>query len=136
MFPHTNYCMSNYELLFHNKTILQKQEVSELRTRSSNQHVSAISNIASCVLGGYQERLQTPKTLLEELPLVRQWNSLPHRCAIAEVVPLFVKCSTKASCRIKAPESPHGIVALFDATMILLQPIVEIAIAAMGHLLS
>jgi hypothetical protein len=48
----------------------------------------------------------------------------------------FIKGPTKASCRWKASKPTHGVVPLFDASVVLLQPIVEIMVASMGNVLA
>jgi hypothetical protein len=50
-----------------------------------------------------------------------------------EEVTQFIEASTEPVSRSWAFESTHGLVATFNATVILLQPIVEIAVGAMLH---
>jgi len=56
---------------------------------------------------------------------------LVHGGAKAEKLAHFVKSATKTGCRGKATKPAHGVVALLDATMILLHSIVEVRITAM-----
>jgi hypothetical protein len=46
----------------------------------------------------------------------------------------FIEGSTEACCRGNASKVAHGVVALFDTTVILLQLVVEIAIGPVEHI--
>ncbi len=50
-----------------------------------------------------------------------------------KALPLFLKRATEAGGGIHVPKPAHRIVALFDAAMILLDPVVQIRVAAVGH---
>ena len=55
--------------------------------------------------------------------------------AETEEVPQFVVASTEPPCRVRALEPAHWLVAAFDATMILLQSVVEVTAGAVLHVL-
>ena len=56
--------------------------------------------------------------------------------AETEEVTQFVVASTEPPCRVRALEPAHGLVAAFDATVILLQSVVEITAVAVLHALA
>jgi hypothetical protein len=70
----------------------------------------------------------------EHLALVGKGNRLLHRGPDSEELAHFIEGSTKACCRGHTSEAAHGVGALFDTTMILLQSIVERAVGPVEHI--
>ena len=68
------------------------------------------------------------------LPLLGQRDSLAHCPPGPKILANFVAGGAEARGGLKAPEPAHRIVAPLDASVILLQSIIEIAIAAMDDL--
>jgi hypothetical protein len=62
-----------------------------------------------------------------------QGNLLLHRGTDPKELAHFIKSATKACCRGHTSEPTHRVIALLDATVVLLQSIVEIAIGPVEH---
>jgi hypothetical protein len=73
-------------------------------------------------------------SLAEYLALVSKGNLLFHRGPDAEELAHFIKGTAEARCRGEVSKTTHGVIALFDATVVLLQPIVEIGVTPMHDL--
>ncbi len=80
-------------------------------------------------LHGYQPHQSSP-AIAKQLPLFGQRDDLPGCPPRPEVVAQFVMRGTEARGCLEAPEPAHRVVPLLDAPMILFQPIVQIATAA------
>ncbi len=59
-----------------------------------------------------------------------------HACAQTEVLALLVKGSAEAGGGVDVPKPAHGVIALFDTPMVLLEPIIEIGTATVGNVLT
>src|SRR5215467_836926 len=70
-----------------------------------------------------------------EISLLLFWKRVlfSHGAAWTEISASFVKRTTEADCRFETSKAMHGIQALFDATMILFQPVIELLILPMEH---
>lgn len=99
--------------------------------RSSQGSVPTLSK-RMCWLGGsFHQRLQGCQSLAEHLSLFRQRHRFSSGTTGAKIVTQFVKRTTKTSCRRESSKPAHGIVSLFDASVILLQIIIEVFIRPM-----
>ena len=78
--------------------------------------------------------LQSVQLVAEHLALLGKGNPLLHRRPDPKELAHFIEGPTEACCRGQTSEPAHRVVALFDATMILLQSVVEIAVASMNDL--
>jgi hypothetical protein len=78
-------------------------------------------------LGNHYQVLQGGKSLPQHPTLFRQSHLLFGLGSVSKIVSLFVKRPAEAVCGIEVPESSHWIIPLFDASVILLQPIVQVA---------
>ena len=56
-----------------------------------------------------------------------------HRACVPEVVVDLVERCTEAGCRLEVPEAQHRVIPLFQRTMRLFRPIVQVSIAAMDR---
>jgi hypothetical protein len=63
--------------------------------------------------------------------LFQDRDHFPHGAARTEIVAQFVESTTKACRRFNGSQATHRIVPLFDATIILLQPMIEIGTRSM-----
>ena len=72
--------------------------------------------------------------MAERLTLVGKGNLLLHRRTDPKELAYFIEGATEARCRGHASEPTHGVIALFHATVILLQSIIEIAVGPMRDL--
>jgi len=75
--------------------------------------------------------LESSKTLEKSLSLFQERDRFAHGATRTEIVAQFVKSATEACCRFEASETTHGIVALLDPSVILLQPIIEVLVRPM-----
>jgi len=108
--------------------------------RQNSEHTHAPARISPSFpsfdrspLRGLQHRAHLAPPLLEEAALSGQGHRLVQVLAITEMVASFIVSRAKARrCRARAAAT-HGVIALFDAAMILLDAIVQIATRAMLH---
>jgi hypothetical protein len=75
--------------------------------------------------------LEVCKTLEKGPALFQERNHFPYGAARTEIVAQFVEGTTEAYRRFNGSKTTHWIVSLFDATMILLQPIIQILTRSM-----
>src|SRR6266700_7516112 len=80
------------------------------------------------VLCTHNQSIEDIQTLAEQITLQGQGNRLPDRGTKAKELTNLIKGTTKACCRREASKPTHGVIALFNATMILFYEIVEIVI--------
>ena len=73
------------------------------------------------------------QSLMEPSALFCQGNVLLHRGRCPKELAHLIEGSAEARCRGHTSESAHGVVALFDTTMILLESIVERAVGPVQH---
>ncbi len=85
------------------------------------------------MLGHQHHGFQSFQSLAEHLALVGKGNLLLHSGPDPEELAHFIKGTAEACCRGHTSEPAHGIVALLDPTVVLLQSIVEIAIGPVKH---
>jgi hypothetical protein len=104
--------------------------------RKQRKRVEALLYPGFCLLDSLYQGLQSHQSLEKHLALLLQRDRLLHGCADPEKLPHFIKGPTEARCRWEASKSTHGIVTLFDATVILFQLIVEIMITLMENVLT
>jgi hypothetical protein len=83
--------------------------------------------------GGFQDGHYCRNAAKEVVPAVVSGNMLMRAGAGTEEVTQFIESSTEPVSRSWAFESTHGLVATFDAAVILLQSIIEIAVGAVLH---
>jgi hypothetical protein len=86
------------------------------------------------VLGPLHQGLQSVLPLTEHRALVSKGNLLFHGGPDPKELAYFIEGTAEARGRGDTSEPTHGIVPLFDATVVLLESIVEIAVAAMSDL--
>ncbi len=77
--------------------------------------------------------LQGRELTEEFLPPLGRGEELVRRSPRPEVVSKLVEGVTEALSRSKTFKAQHRIVALFEAAMILLDPIIFIAVTGVGH---
>jgi hypothetical protein len=110
--------------------------VSELRTTGIKQGVGHFSPAIFCMLGHQHHGLQSFQLVADHLASVGKGNLLLHRCKDPKELAHFIEDSAEARCRGHAPEPTHEVIALFDATVILLQSIVEVAVGPAEHIIA
>jgi hypothetical protein len=88
------------------------------------------------VLSHQHHGLQRFQLVAEHLALVGKGNLLLPGGTEPKELAHFIEGAAEACCRGYVAEPAHRIVALFDATMVLLQPIVEIRVATVHDLLA
>jgi len=86
------------------------------------------------VLGHLHQGLQGVQPLTEQLALLHQGNLLLHGGTDPKELAHFIEGSAVARGLGHASEPAHGVVALFDATVILLESIVEIVVGPVEHI--
>jgi len=74
------------------------------------------------------------QSLMEPSALFCQGNVLLHRGRCPKELAHLIEGEARARCRGHTSESAHGVVALFDTTMILLESIVERAVGPVEHI--
>ena len=84
-------------------------------------------------LGRLQQRAHLAPAFLEEAALLGEGDGFVEVGAGAEVVAEFVMGRAEAGSGVEGAEPAHGIVALLDAPVILLDPVVHVAAGAMAH---
>ncbi len=52
-----------------------------------------------------------------------------------EIIAQFVKGATETGSRVNVSETMHGVIALLDSSMVLLQAIIEVFVRSMEHLM-
>jgi hypothetical protein len=77
--------------------------------------------------------LQSVQLVAEHLVLAGKGTLLLHGGMDPKELAHFIKSATKACCRGRTSEPTHRVIALLDATVVLLQSIVEIAIGPVEH---
>ncbi len=117
-----------------NQAILR--DVSELRTQESRKCVEDFSPAIFWMLGHQQQGLQSVQLVAEHLALLGKGNLLLHHRPDPKELAHFIEGSAEARCRGHASEPTHGMIALLDTTMVLLQSIVEITVGSMEHLIA
>lgn len=120
------------------ETQIQYAEKGCVRTKSAranNVHKPCSLRVLS-PLSDENQRLQHAQSLAKRLALLGQGNVLPHRGPHAEKLTNLITCTAKVSGRHKTTKATHGILALFDASMILFQVVVQIHVRSMLHVIS
>ena len=85
------------------------------------------------MLGHQHHGLQSVQLVAEHLALVGKGNLLLHRRTDPKELAHFIEGAAEARGLGHASEPTHGGIALFDATVILLQSIVEVAVGPVEH---
>lgn len=85
----------------------------------------------SLELGFQNERFQVLQSLAKQYALLCERHRLFHRCAKTEELTYPIEGTTEACCSYVVSKATHWVIPLFDATVVLLQPIIEIGITAM-----
>jgi len=98
--------------------------MSELRTQRVKKARKPCSFRKLSPLTYKSQRLQHVQSLAERLALLGQGNLLLHGGPNPEELTNLIKCTAKASCCHETSKATHGIVSLFDASVILFQVVV------------
>ncbi len=85
------------------------------------------------MVGHQHHGLQSVQLVAEHLALLGKGNPLLHRRPDPKELAHFIEGTAEARCRGHADEPTHGVIALLDATVILLQSIVEGAVGPVEH---
>jgi len=110
------------------------------RKCQNSEHFQSLIESTPCTfhspghLGGHQQRIQRFEPCSEQPTLVGQGHDLLHPLPGSEPLAHFFKGLAKPRSRLHSPESLHGIIALFNSSMILLQPAVQIVTATVEDL--
>ena len=89
-----------------------------------------------CLLGHLHQGLQSHQSLAKHLASLLQGNRLFYGRTNPEKLTHFIKGPTEARCRWKASKPTHGVVALFNTTVVLLQPIIQLHIGPVYHVIT
>jgi len=86
------------------------------------------------MLGHQHHGLQSIQSVAEHLALLGKGNLLLHRRTDPKELAHFIEGAAEARCRGHASEPTHGVITLFDATVVLLQSIIEVPVGPMRDL--
>jgi hypothetical protein len=93
-------------------------DVSELRTEGTSKTCWPLLAHTFCLIGRLHQSLQSHQSLAKHLALLLQGDRLFHGRTDPEKLTHFIEGPTEARCRCEATKPTHGIIALFNATLV------------------
>jgi hypothetical protein len=78
--------------------------------------------------------LESSKTLEKSLPLFQERDHFAYGAARTEIIAQFIEGPTETCRPLNCAKAAHWVISLFDSTVVLLQPIVEVFARSMVHI--
>jgi hypothetical protein len=102
--------------------------------RDQSRCASTVLATTVSILRAPNQRHEGIQPLTEKVTLSLQGNKSSYGTTMSKELANFIEGTTETCCRREVSKPTHGIITLFDTTMILFQKIVEIVIAPMENI--